>query len=598
MLHARRLSLKRWRHGHRRSPCRARCTGGVATDLFAAARGSALVACVFLFSCLPAAAAEMLPSVRSRLPERPIVRPPDVLADAQLESSGAVIARVRFVRVNVFDPTIVEENIPLFRFVNRIHILTRESALEKQLLFRIGDRYDASVLRETERRLRSNGYLADAQIAPVAYADGKVEIEVRSQDTWTLKPQFQFGRSGGKNTTGAGIEEQNFFGTGARLAFTYEQNVDREIRTIEYSDLNLNAQHWLLDAQVADNSDGYRQSLRVERPFYALDSRWATGVSLRNEARIDSVYDLGQIVEKFHTREREAMAYAGWSPGLHDGLATRWTGGITFDERHAMNAEGAAPAPVLPEDRRLIYPWVGVEVAQDDFREAYNFNQIGRVEDLALGWQAKLRLGVATRALGSDRDALVFDGIASKGFQPSGTQTWLWSAAANGRIEHRALADALFSIATRYYWRQTVSHTLFLSAGLDHGVNLDVDKQLTLGGDNGLRGYPLRYRTGQDRWLFTAEERLFTEWYPFRLFSVGAAAFFDMGGVRGASLVQATPPPTPPPANVLRDIGIGLRLGNMRSALGNVVHIDVAYPLDGDPSISKVQLIIQAERSF
>lgn len=540
----------------------------------------------------------MLPSVRSRLPERPIVRPPDVLADAQLESSGAVIARVRFVRVNVFDPTIVEENIPLFRFVNRIHILTRESALEKQLLFRIGDRYDASVLRETERRLRSNGYLADAQIAPVAYADGKVEIEVRSQDTWTLKPQFQFGRSGGKNTTGAGIEEQNFFGTGARLAFTYEQNVDREIRTIEYSDLNLNAQHWLLDAQVADNSDGYRQSLRVERPFYALDSRWATGVSLRNEARIDSVYDLGQIVEKFHTREREAMAYAGWSPGLHDGLATRWTGGITFDERHAMNAEGAAPAPVLPEDRRLIYPWVGVEVAQDDFREAYNFNQIGRVEDLALGWQAKLRLGVATRALGSDRDALVFDGIASKGFQPSGTQTWLWSAAANGRIEHRALADALFSIATRYYWRQTVSHTLFLSAGLDHGVNLDVDKQLTLGGDNGLRGYPLRYRTGQDRWLFTAEERLFTEWYPFRLFSVGAAAFFDMGGVRGASLVQATPPPTPPPANVLRDIGIGLRLGNMRSALGNVVHIDVAYPLDGDPSISKVQLIIQAERSF
>jgi len=169
---------------------------------------------------------------------------------------------------------------------------------------------------------------------------------------------------------------------------------------------------------------------------------------------------------------------------------------------------------------------------------------------------------------------------------------------ASGRFEHGALADTIFSIATRYYWRQTARYTLFLGLGVDHGVNLGVDKQLTLGGDNGLRGYPLRYRTGQDRWLFTTEERLFTDWYPFRLFSVGAAAFFDVGGVRGDSLVQATPPPGTPPAKVLKDVGFGLRLGNMRSALGNVIHVDVAFPLDADPSISKVQFIIQAERSF
>ena len=536
--------------------------------------------------------------MRSRLPERPMVRPADIPDDATLESSGAVISGVRFVRVNVFDPTIVEEDIPLFRFVNRIHILTRESAIEKQLLFRIGDRYDASVLRETERRLRSNGYLIDAQIGPVAYADGKVELAIRTQDTWTLKPQFQFGRSGGKNSTGAGIEDQNFFGTGARLALDYERNVDRATRSIDYTDLNLNAQHWLLDAQVADNSDGYRQALNVERPFYALDSRWASGVSLRNEARIDSVYDLGQIVEKFHTAERQASAYAGWSRGLQDGFATRFSGGITFDERRAKDAEGAPAAVILPADRRLIYPWVAVEVAQDEFRETYNFNQIGRVEDLALGWHARFQLGAATKALGSDRDALVFDGTASKGFQAGRAQTWLWSAAASGRFEHGALVDSIFSTGARYYWRQTARYTLFLSGGVDHGVNLGVDKQLTLGGDNGLRGYPLRYRTGQDRWLVTAEERLFTDWYPFRLFSVGAAAFLDVGGVRGGSLVEAARPAGQQPAKVLSDVGFGLRLGNMRSALGNVVHIDLAFPLDADPSISKVQFIIQAERSF
>lgn len=559
--------------------------------------GIALVACLCLLSCLPAAGEGLLPSVRSRLPQRAVARPPGVPEDATLESSGAVIGEVRLVRVNVFDPTIPEENIPLFRFINRIHIVSRESTIATQLLFRPGDRYDASAIMESERRLRSNGFLADAVIRPIAYADGKVDLEVLTQDTWTLKPEFGFGRKGGSNTTSVGIEEQNLLGLGARLAATYEQNVDRETRTLEYEDANLNADHWRLAAQVADNSDGNGQALTVERPFYALDSRWATGVSLRNETRVDSVYDLGQIVESFHTHEREATAYGGWSAGLHDRWATRWTGGITFDERHAANAEGASPAPLLPADRRLVYPWLGVEVAEDDFREERNFNLIGRVEDVALGWQAKLRLGLATRALGSDRDALVFDGNAAKGFKWNRSHTWLLSATATGRVEKGGLSDAVFSVATHDYWRQTARYTLFTSLGIDHGVNLDVDKQLTLGGDNGLRGYPIRYRTGQGRWLFTVEERVFTDWYPFRLFTVGAAAFFDIGGVTGSSLVQAPPPPEPP-RKVLRDIGFGLRLGNMRSALGNVVHIDVAHPLDGDPSISRIQVIIEAKRSF
>ena len=171
-------------------------------------------------------------------------------------------------------------------------------------------------------------------------------------------------------------------------------------------------------------------------------------------------------------------------------------------------------------------------------------------------------------------------------------------ASASGRLEHGALADAVFGVVARYHWRQTPRHTFFTSLVADHGVNLDVDKQLTLGGDNGLRGYPIRYRTGQGRWLFTAEERVFTDWYPFRLFTLGAAVFFDMGGVSGSSLVPATPLPGEPPRKVLRDIGFGLRVGNMRSALGNVIHIDVAHPLDGNASISRIQVIVEARRSF
>jgi hypothetical protein len=43
---------------------------------------------------------------------------------------------------------------------------------------------------------------------------------------------------------------------------------------------------------------------------------------------------------------------------------------------------------------------------------------------------------------------------------------------------------------------------------------------------------------------------------------------------------------------------VGLRLGNSRSALGNVLHIDLAFPLQGDRSIKSMQIIVETKKSF
>jgi len=70
-------------------------------------------------------------------------------------------------------------------------------------------------------------------------------------------------------------------------------------------------------------------------------------------------------------------------------------------------------------------------------------------------------------------------------------------------------------------------------------------------GDNGLRGYPLRYQAGERRALLTIEERFYTELYPWRLFRVGWAAFLDVGRVSGND------PRASPPLGTLYDVGIG-----------------------------------------
>ena len=105
---------------------------------------------------------------------------------------------------------------------------------------------------------------------------------------------------------------------------------------------------------------------------------------------------------------------------------------------------------------------------------------------------------------------------------------------------------------------------------------LDAENQLLLGGDNGLRGYPLRYQAGTSRALLTLEQRYYTGWYPFHLFHVGAAAFFDMGRTWGTDVTGADS------LGLLKDVGIGLRFGSSRSSFGNVIHVDLAFPLDGD----------------
>jgi hypothetical protein len=251
----------------------------------------------------------------------------------------------------------------------------------------------------------------------------------------------------------------------------------------------------------------------------------------------------------------------------------------------------------LPPDRKLTYPWIGAEWVEDSFRTARNRDQIEKTEDYSLGWHARAQLGYASSSFGSDRNAVLLAGSVSKGLSLSDRQSVFFGADAGGRVERGVVAGALLSTEARYYFRQSPRRLLFVNLSATAGSNLDQDQQILLGGDNGLRGYPLRYQSGEGRWLFTAEQRLFSNWYPLQMFNVGGAVFYDMGGTWGRDpLIENMK--GAPSQRVLKDVGFGLRFGNSRSALGNVLHVDVAYPLDGDSAAEKVQFLIQTKKSF
>lgn len=560
--------------------CRARLTLG-------------LVSCVLGF---PASAAPLLPSIRSQTTsDLAPTRDSDLPSDTDLLSHGVRIGNVRIVSRDLFDAGAEDEGTVLGRLANRLHIATRTATIEDQLLFRSGDRYQPGLLAESARILRDTRYLRDASIRPVAVHDGAVDVEVTTQDVWTLAPSISFGRSGGANSAGFEIEDLNLLGTGAQLGLGMKSNVDRESKFIRYHDRQLGSSWWDLSASFADNSDGRSTQFALDHPFYALDTRRAGGISLRDDSRVDSRYDLGEIVDRFATREKFATIYLGGSRGLVDGWARRLSVGVTLDEHTFEALPGADATRLLPSDRTLVYPWVGAEWVQDAFRTDRNRDQIEKTEDYSLGWRASARLGFASSNFGSDRTAALLSAHVSKGLQLDDRQTLQFALDGDGRLEQGSIAGGLFGVATRYYFRQSPRRLLFLNLSADAGTHLDDDQKLLLGGDNGLRGYPLRYQAGQGRWLFTAEQRLFTHWYPLQLFNVGAAVFYDMGATWGRD------PLGTPSRGVLRDVGFGLRLGNSRSALGNVLHIDVAFPLDaqdGGDQKGGVQFLVQTRKSF
>jgi len=291
-------------------------------------------------------------------------------------------------------------------------------------------------------------------------------------------------------------------------------------------------------------------------------------------------------------RHESAQVYGGWSNGLQNGWVRRWRTGVTYDERRFQPLSTSTGVSTIPQDRRFLYPWVQFDLVQDQYLKLFNHDQIARTEDFYLGTTTSVRVGWADSALGSSRSALMFRGTAGRGFAGGGTSTLLLASDFFGRLERGVLTNTILDGSVRYYLEQGRNWLFFTALQASKGWRLDLDNQILLGGDNGLRGYPLRYQDGTARALWTVEQRFFTDWYPFRLFRVGAAVFFDSGRTWGSAPLAA------PSLGLLKDAGFGLRFGNSRSGLGNVVHVDLAFPFNGDNSIKRVQFLVQTEEHF
>jgi len=119
---------------------------------------------------------------------------------------------------------------------------------------------------------------------------------------------------------------------------------------------------------------------------------------------------------------------------------------------------------------------------------------------------------------------------------------------------------------------------------VDRAQRPDPEHWYYLGGDQGLRGFPNQLHPGDARWMASFDYRLLTEQRWWGLVRLGFSAFADLGSVRRLDGQGWS--------RTYSDVGVGLRLGNLKSSIGRVILLNVAVPLNREPYQERWQFTV------
>ncbi len=510
----------------------------------------------------------------------------------ELEAQGAIIGLIEVQRNNVFEAPDEGKGKRLHHLANRLHYVTRENVIRSQLLFASGEPLKTATVTETERILRNRRYLFAATVIPVRFENGIVDLKVVTRDLWTLSPEFDYSSTGGDTYYTLGLEEDNLLGTGASLTVSRAEELERTSNLLIYSNSNFLLKRLDFGVGVVDSDDGGAFALRLIQPFFSLDTKQSQGGTANYFDGDRVYYRNGDDIGEYKQRSNVFNLFRGWSSGRQNGWVRRWTAGITGARSTFKLPDNPLLAITRPEDRELYYPYISLNVLEDKFVTTRNFQSMERVEDLYLGTQYSFLLGYASESAGSDRNAIIFGANANRATGSPDSALWQFGAGLNTRLESGRPQNFRASANVSWSLRQSEKYRFFTRLGILHTERPDLDQFTVLGGSTGLRGYPTRFRNGGGRVLFTAEQRYYSNYYPFQLVRVGAAAFVDVGQVWGENVLGEKN------NDLLADAGVGLRLASTRSGSNKVIHIDLAFPLRSREGIDSVQLVIEAKQGF
>jgi len=517
---------------------------------------------------------------------------------------------------------IFDENEPdtmwLHRFANWLHINSKASALRKELSIEQGEQVTDYDLAEAERLLREKSYLRDAKVtvAEPCNADGSKTIKVETWDNWSLLPNLGLGRTSGKNKYSFGFKEDNFLGYGVRTSVKYQSDYLRHGYEFKLSSplsvLGLpELDHSYVDLEWTENNDGRRTQFQLDKPFYQDSTERMYKLGWLSDERLEQIYHNGELENLFVSRQKDIDLQSGWLLQNTEHTSLRLLAGFT-SQQWLFSEDLVQSALALPEDRSYQYPWIGLDYKEHNYQVLSDVYLINHSEDINLGWHHQAKIGLQTGDLSEDQSlGYQLHWLSEKGFGDADHLT-LMTLQLDAMLGVAGGDQLIVSAKAEDFYRLSQQFTFYTKLMYDQRSRNYLDQPLDLGGETGLRGYPVQYQQGTQRWLTTAELR----WYPqitiYKLLDLGFVAFADAGRASGGDIAEPSTEPLTPAAfrsnadlltanetnQWIGSVGVGARFYSSKSSNNHVIHVDLSKPVGSATEVNSWEIQLKVEQRF
>ncbi len=225
---------------------------------------------------------------------------------------------IRHINIETLDPfgysisdTIVVSRNFLARTGNSLHLKTRDITIRNLLLVRQNQPFDSLLVKESERLVRSRGYVHDVSFFVTAASKNSdsVDIFIRELDNWSIIPKAESTAS----SFTINLLEKNFLGSGHefRNIYTWNHTTGEDAFSTRYFIPNIRNTYINSTALYGvDENENFVKSFAVDRPFFSPYAKWAAGVSFAQIFRNDSIMnsDSSYVPQRFKYNSQDYWA--------------------------------------------------------------------------------------------------------------------------------------------------------------------------------------------------------------------------------------------------------------------------------------------------
>lgn len=603
------------RPGERRPARRARGSAPGAWGLLAVCASAALVLLIgdglAPWASARADKLDLLAQYEEKLVAAALMRRGLSMADVHPLPEGKYIEAIEIDA----SPIILKGDLPLssklpWTILNRLHVRTRDAVIARELLFSVGEAFRSDRFEESGRNLRSLFILGVARLLAVrGSAPDRVRVLVVTKDQWSLRLNTTFNLDQARvDALAFQFAEVNLAGRNKRISLDFGLDPGRYNLGSSYTDPRIwGSRHQLKVvgalylSRASSALEGGQLQLSVGRPLFSLRTRLGWQAQFQYLQDIVRYFAGGELYQRtilgesvpdqFKRQNIAGSVQATYSMGVIEKVNLT-AGFLVSRVRYALpddfpqtisDAARRAYRDLLPRSEDTSGPYFLLDAFVARYVRLKNIQTLALSEDFRLGPQltAEIRFASHLFGLASDFVQLAAGYTEQRYFRDdlltftvTGGVRVQYGVYPGSNLVNQTVSASLRNVSPRFGpLRLHVYGQLNLRS---HDID---NRRLTLGSDNGLRGYAPRGFQGPNLYQLNVELR--STALNLWTIHVGAVLFYDAGDAP-TGLDQYDQQGVYQPGGYHQDAGLGLRI-LLPQFNRDVIRLDLAFPFEQDP---------------